>query len=80
MPKDNTSSIGRKISFRNVIQMLINILIGIAVHGISFKMRMKLNQARNTEKAPICHCQLGAHQQSFPNPETKMMVSKYKDN
>ena len=29
----------------------------------------------NTERAPICHCHGGAHQQSLKKPNTKMMVT-----
>ena len=68
---------GRKLNFRNVQQMLRNMLIGTSVNGMYLRMIMKLIQEKNTAKAPICHCQGVEHQHSLSKP-IKMMVEMYK--
>ena len=66
------SSTGRYANHKNVKQMLNRMLMGMPVRGMSLSSIIRLNQARKRPSAPICHCQDGAHQHLFPNPDTKM--------
>lgn len=78
-PKANISSTGKRISCRNLTQMLRNMLIGPAItQGMYLRMKMKLIQERNTAKAPICHCQGLEHQHALSNHKMKMVVEIYK--